>query len=102
MGENGKTYDRLDPVGHTKDVGMPVIVGSAIVGHFICREASYETGSLCDRVVNGPRAEAKAEISTSGTDCRKVEGEFALRSEVKGFPVKQQHNVCQQGPKLLP
>lgn len=33
-GEVGpRTHDRLDPVGHTEDVGMPVIIGDAIVGH---------------------------------------------------------------------
>lgn len=33
VGPKCYTYNRLDPVRHTEDVGMPVIVGSAIVGH---------------------------------------------------------------------
>lgn len=28
------TYESLDPVGHTKDMGMPVIVGASSGGHF--------------------------------------------------------------------
>lgn len=28
------TYEGLDPVGHAKDVGMPVIIGGSSGGHF--------------------------------------------------------------------
>lgn len=39
------TYEGLDPVGHAKDVGMPVIIGGSSVGHFgkiDSAEASYK------------------------------------------------------------
>lgn len=43
------TYEGLDPVGHAKDVGMPVIVGGSSGGHFsqvdsaeaLCGRASW-------------------------------------------------------------
>lgn len=44
------TYEGLDPVGHAKDVGMPVIVGGSSGGHLsqvdsaegLCKEQAVE------------------------------------------------------------